>query len=143
MSSKRYTLHLQFIYNLAISPLGATPPLHHATTASLQHPANPPAHLSTDPLHRRSCLIIEPQPWKCYRQAATRLRRQGRPMPAWYDLLAAKPSEEKKMEQWIEACLVKGGGDGGRGAGGAQFTCRELSDGAGAWKRKLLLFERA
>lgn len=64
-------------------------------------------------------------------------------MPAWYDLLAAKPSEEKKMEQWIEACLVKGGGGGGdRGAGGAQFTCRELSDGAGAWKRKLLLFER-
>ena len=92
--------------------------------------------------HRARCLVVEPQPWKCYRQAATRLRRQGRPVPTWYDRLAAKPNDEKQMERWIEACLVGPVGGGGEAGAGVRFTCRELSDGAGAWKRKLLMFTR-
>ena len=74
------------------------------------------------------CLLIEPQPWKCYRQAAFRLRRQGKPEPVCFQALSAR--SDKNMEQYIQQVLA------------SAFSCRTICDGAGTWKRKLLLFCR-
>jgi 2-polyprenyl-3-methyl-5-hydroxy-6-metoxy-1,4-benzoquinol methylase len=90
-------------------------------------------------------LVVEPQPWRCYRAAATRLRRQGRPELRCYEDVSNR--SEKLMEE-LTIRLICGTGkresnqgqDGEVGHG--HFTCKELSNAAGSWKRKVLLFER-
>lgn len=90
-------------------------------------------------------LVIEPQPWRCYRAAAARLRRQGRPGLQCYEDVSKR--NEKLMEDLTirlvcganeEAASTKSGDTAEAGA----FKCEELTDAAGSWKRKVLLFER-
>jgi hypothetical protein len=50
-------------------------------------------------------LVIEPQPWRCYRQAATRLRRQHRPGLACFDAVANGQSD-KLVEDLIERTIT-------------------------------------
>jgi hypothetical protein len=94
-------------------------------------------------------LVIEPQPWRCYRQAATRLRRLGRPALVCYDQVAAR--SDKVIEDFIQRTIcgeaVEHAGPGsGDAAGetpsrqGQRATCTELCESAGSWKRKVLLF---
>ena len=79
-------------------------------------------------------------------QAATRLRKLGRPAPAYYSSLQGG-NAQKQMESFIERVLCATVDQAELVTPNREqrpkFTCRELSDGVGAWKRKLLLFERA
>ena len=84
-------------------------------------------------------LIIEPQPWRCYRQAATRLRRQGKPVLKRYAEVASR--SDKVIESFIISIVCKAGSTM-LAASEAAFTCTELSEAAGSWKRKVLLFQR-
>jgi len=90
-------------------------------------------------------LVIEPQPWRCYRAAATRLRRQGRPELKCYEDVSNR--DEKLMEDLtIRLICGTGEGEGHRNqdqeAEHGAFDCKELSGAAGSWKRKVLLFKR-
>ena len=42
-------------------------------------------------------LVVEPQPWRCYRSAAQRLRRQGKPPLAAFEHLAANNHEGRNL----------------------------------------------
>lgn len=90
-------------------------------------------------------LVIEPQPWRCYRAAATRLRRQGRPELKCYEDVSNR--DEKLMEDLTIRLICETRGAAGRrnqnlGVKQNEFNCKELSGAAGSWKRKVLLFER-
>jgi len=52
-------------------------------------------------------LVIEPQPWRCYRQAATRLRRQRRPGLACFEEVA-NGSSDKLIEELIFRTITTG-----------------------------------
>jgi len=115
-------------------------------------------------------LVIEPQPWRCYRSAATRLRRMGKSELVCYEAVAAR--SDKVIENFIVRAVCGFSGSAAEAAATtttasaaeatmatmtatkkttkkttvagpeAEFGCVVLSDAAGSWERKVLLFER-
>jgi len=70
-------------------------------------------------------LLIEPQPWKCYRNAATRVRRIGLEQLPYYDKLEWRHHIEQDIDRFLE------------------FNCgfnEKIEFGETKWRRKLVLY---
>jgi SAM-dependent methyltransferase len=74
-------------------------------------------------------LLIEPQPSKCYRKAATRLRKMGRPeLNVSSDRLKLRPNIEEEMDAILQSA----------GFDRVAFSTQEKTE----WNRTLELYER-
>ncbi|CAN0281199.1 unnamed protein product, partial [Phaeothamnion confervicola] len=76
---------------------------------------------------RAEALIVEPQPWRCYRNARERLRRRRRPPPAHFDDLRMRGDIEEDVQRFL--------------FGGDSFTVATPLA-ATKWKRVITLYTR-